>query len=120
MKYFFLTLAACTLLHLQLNAFTRNGGKEDVKATKEETNSSFSYDDGTKLLTINFIAEEMKKTQADVVEYMQSHSSYLFDVEFALPEELWKALGSSTPLIIKKGSYPLEYKDGVYTVCIQL
>lgn len=109
------------LLYNPADAYTnRDASKKKEDAAKEDAaNSSFSYDDSLKVLTINFIEAEMEKDQPEVVDYMRCNSCYEFDAEFILPDDLWKALGASEPLVIKKGSYPVAYKEGVYSITIQ-
>ena len=91
----------------------------ETKASKDEANSSFSYDDTLKLLTIRFFESEMEKDFPEVIERMKCSDDYSFDEEFTLPEELWKAVGAKKPLVVKKGKYPMKYKDGVYSIYIQ-
>lgn len=93
--------------------------KNESHTKQEEPNSSFSYDEVRGLLIIRFFEAEMEKDQPDVIEQLKCTNQYVFDAEFALPEELWKAIGSNCPLVIKKGVYPVSYQNGIYSVSIQ-
>lgn len=99
--------------------------KTDMKKAREEKvpdtefNSTFSYDAAQKLLVIRFIEAEMEKDQPEVVANLRCSTDYSFDEMFELPEDLWRALGATTPLAIKKGRYPMEFREGVYLIYVQ-
>jgi hypothetical protein len=115
MKKYLLWFVCC----LAIKTFAGDPKKKDAAPANDESNSSFEYQKETNTLTIRFFEEEMMKTQPEVVAYMRSHSDYVFDAPFSLPEELWKALGSSQPLVIEKGKYPLSFRKGVFSVYVQ-
>ena len=109
-------------------AFTSAYGAEETNksckpaekaAENSSPNSNFKYDADSNILKIEFFTAEMVKTQPEEAALHQASDCFSFDNAFALPEDMWKALGASHPLVIEKGSYPIIHSPNSYTVVIQ-
>ena len=54
--------------------------------------------------------------QPDKIIYFKGKRTVFFDEDYYLPSEFISATKSTRPLIIKKGQYPLTYKNGIYYI----
>ena len=59
---------------------------------------------------------DILKVQPDKIVYLKDKKSVVFAEDFVMPAEINKAVKSLKPLVIKKGEYPLTYKNGVYFI----
>jgi hypothetical protein len=54
------------------------------------------------------------------LRYFKDKTSIPIPDPYAIPEATCRALGSTLPLIIRQGNYPVTFQNGVYTVVFQL
>jgi hypothetical protein len=53
-----------------------------------------------------------------VLKYLNGKKSVSIDTTYELTNDLCTALGSPRPLIIKEGTYPLSFDQGIYTIVV--
>jgi len=54
------------------------------------------------------------------LQYFKGKSAITIEDYTELPPGITRELGSSTPIVIRPGSYPVSFENGVYTIVIQL
>jgi len=58
--------------------------------------------------------------QGSTLTYFKDKTSMTLEDLTELPPGITRELGSSTPIVIKPGTYPVTYQNGIYTVVFQL
>ena len=53
-----------------------------------------------------------------VLKYLKGKKSVYVDTDYELTNDLSTTLGSPRPLIIKEGTYPLSFDQGIYTIVV--
>jgi len=83
--------------------------------------ANMTYDDATMTLTISFTAADLAIYQPDKIATFKGFSSYTFDVDWIAPDDVQKALGATSPIIISKGiPNPLNFDGLNYTIIVKL
>ena len=65
-------------------------------------------------------AELSRYENGSSLHFFEGKTSITLEDDTELPQEITRDLGSSTPVVIKAGSYPVSFRDGIYTVTFQL
>lgn len=73
---------------------------------------------GSMIISIN--ASDIQKMQPDKMSYFNNKSTVIFTEDYALTEDLNRALQAQKPLLIKKGTYDLSYSNGKFYIEIPL
>lgn len=60
--------------------------------------------------------EEIRNTQPDKLEFLDGKSEITFDKPYTFPDDIKSALGATKDLVIMPGSYPVNFKDGLFTI----
>jgi hypothetical protein len=94
--------------------------KVDVDVDKLTNGSYITFDESIGSLTINTTQKSLVENQPDKLKDFQGKTSYNFMEDWIAPDELNKALKSTKPIIIKAGTYPLNFKNGYYTIVVKL
>ena len=84
------------------------------------SSSTLQVDDTKKALVIGISEKDILENQADKLEYFKGKRSVLFEEDVIFPEEINQKSGSKNSLIIRKGTYPISFSDGVYYLTIPL
>jgi hypothetical protein len=71
------------------------------------------------LLTLEIPADYIKTTQPEKLNYFTNQSQFVMEESYTLPTEVSAKLGSKQSLTIKAGSYPMTFKNNVYTIVIE-
>jgi hypothetical protein len=71
------------------------------------TNSGFDLD---------FSKDDLLKYQADKLIYLDGKTNVTFSETFQLSNDIRDALGAGQDLIIRPGTYPLTFIDGIFTI----
>jgi len=118
---------SCTLLFaiiailLAVCALSARAGDNRSKKTcadEKPFEMSYEYDEKTARFTMSFEEKDLVEAEPEKLRYFKRQKFFHINESFELPEELWKALGAPQVLVIKKGRYPIEYKDGIYTIVL--
>ncbi|MHC1774919.1 MAG: hypothetical protein AB9834_05835 [Lentimicrobium sp.] len=73
---------------------------------------------GSMIISIN--ESDIQKMQPDKMSYFNNKSTVIFAEDYALTEDLNRALQAKKPLLIKKGTYDLSYSNGKFYIEIPL
>ncbi|MBK6963158.1 MAG: hypothetical protein IPH20_04265 [Bacteroidales bacterium] len=73
---------------------------------------------GSMIISIN--ESDIQKVQPDKMMYFSNKSTVIFAEDYALTEDLNRALQAKKPILIKKGSYDLSYSNGKFFIEIPL
>lgn len=112
---FILVTVLCTGLH----SYAGDGRKgKDNCAEEKIVSSSFSFDEKTSRLTMSFEEDELKTTEPQKLRFFRKRKFFKVNEAFELPKELCEALGTTGPILIKCGNYPIEYKEGTFTIVL--
>ena len=93
---------------------------KDTNTCSQQVVMNWTYENSTCILKLSFSESEVKEKTPQQWQYFKTHDQYPFDEDFPLPEDLWSSLGSKEPIVIKTGSYPISYKNGVFEIIISL
>jgi len=74
----------------------------------------FNPAEGTMILGI--YEKDILSVQPDKIVYFKNKKTVTFDEDFTLPSEFNIQTKISKPLIIKKGVYPITYKNGMFFI----
>ena len=61
-----------------------------------------------------------KYEQGTSLAYFNGKSTITLDENTEIPPSYCRQLGSSRPIVIKSGTYPVTYKDNIYTIVFTL
>jgi len=116
---FILFFAMLAMLLAVYNISARAGDNRNKKTCDVKPfEMSYEYDEKTTRFTMSFEEKDLVEAEPEKVRYFKKQKFFHVNENFELPEELWKALGAPQVLVIKKGRYPIEYKDGTYTIIL--
>lgn len=93
-------------------------GKPRENTDENSVVSSFDYDEKTTRLTMSFEEDDLKKSEPEKIRYFRKKKTFRVNEAFELPRELCEALGAKGPILIKCGDYPVEYKNGTFTIVL--
>jgi len=88
--------------------------------TENMSKGTLQVSDDAKSVTIGIQEADILRYQPDKINYFQKKTSVTFDEDFVFPEDINNAAKASKPLVIKAGTYPLSYKDGIYYITFTL
>jgi hypothetical protein len=94
--------------------------KVDIDIDKSAGKSHMTLDEERGTLEISTPQKSLIDTQPEKLIDFQGKNSYNFMEDWVAPAELNKALKASKPIVIKAGTYPLKYKNGIYTIIVKL
>lgn len=67
---------------------------------------------------LQFSKNELMKNQPDKLEFLDGKSEVTFTERFQISDEVREALEAKQDLVIKPGTYPLTFIDGIFTIKI--
>lgn len=73
---------------------------------------------GSMIISIN--ESDIQKMQPDKMIYFNNKSTVVFAEDYAMTEDLNRALQAKKPLLIKEGTYDLSYSNGKFFIEIPL
>ena len=65
---------------------------------------------------IELSREEIYNTQPDKLEFLDGKPNVTFDKPYTFPDEVKTALGATKDLVIVPGTYPVNLRDGMFTI----
>jgi len=65
---------------------------------------------------LQFSKDEIVKNQPDKLVFLDGKSAVTFTERFQIPNEVREALEANQDLVIKPGTYPLTFIDGIFTI----
>jgi hypothetical protein len=74
-----------------------------------------NYDGNGNTLSLSFSRKDVETYQPDKLQYLDGETFEL-PKNFVLNEEQNRRLGATKPVVLKAGSYPLTFENGIYTV----
>lgn len=88
--------------------------------TESSVNGTLDVDQagGSMILSLN--GNDLQNLQPEKLVFFSNRTELTFDEDFIFPVEFNTAVQASKPLIIKKGTYSLSYKNGKYCIEIPL
>ena len=69
-----------------------------------------------KSFEIQLSRDRLLESQPDKLEYLDGKSSVTFTQGYDIPVEVESALNASRDLMIRPGTYPLTFIDGIFTI----
>src|SRR6185312_11024868 len=75
--------------------------------------------DGT-TLTIGVDASQLKHDQPKILQYLDGKKSVTIEEDWESSAEITRALKSSHPIIIHRGTYPVTSSGGIYTITVKV
>lgn len=119
--YIFTIILSLLTNHGALKADNNNDRKPSSCAPeKTEVEMQFAFDSTQNMLKISFNEEEIKKNDPEQFDFFRTHSTFPFEEEFELPEDICRSLGTQKNIVIRTGEYPVKYRNGVYEIYICL
>jgi hypothetical protein len=79
-------------------------------------NGTMDVSDEKGVMIVGINESDILKVQPDKIIYFKGKQSVDFVEDFAMPAEINKAVKAVKPLVIRKGEYPMTYKNGVYFI----
>lgn len=73
---------------------------------------------GSMIISIN--GSDIQKMQPDKMIYFTNKSTVIFAEDYAMGDEINQALRTPKPILIKKGTYDLNYSNGKFCIEIPL
>lgn len=83
-------------------------------------NGSIDVDEERGSMIISINESDIQKVQPDKMMYFSNKSTVIFAEDYALTEDLNRALQAKKPILIKKGTYDLSYSNGKFIIEIPL
>lgn len=83
-------------------------------------NGSIDVDEERGSMIISINESDIQKVQPDKMMYFSNKSTVIFAEDYALTEDLNRALQAKKPILIKKGTYHLSYSNGKFYIEIPL
>jgi len=101
--------------------FELDGGLNDGAGASSETGCPIKMKIENNQLILSVLESSLKVYEnGSTLPYFKDKTFITIEDYTELPPGLTRNLGSSTPIIIKPGKYPVTFKDGIYTVVFQL
>lgn len=72
--------------------------------------------DDLKSFEIQLSKERLVNSQPDKLEYFEGKSTVTFTQGYEFPSEIRSALNASKDLMVRPGTYPLTFVDGIFTI----
>jgi len=83
-------------------------------------NGNLSVENSTETMTLGLSEKDILSNQPDKIVYFKGKTSVIFTEDFILSSEINSAAKAIKPLVIKRGEYPLTYKNGMYYIEIPM
>jgi len=117
-KYILLALlvAYATGMYAQAPA----SGQKQCDSTSTAISITINYDKDCRLVQIKMPMDEVEVNESQQGEKMAKEQTFSFDSDFEIPNETCLTLGLPPYTKIIPGKYPLERKNGLYIISVQL
>lgn len=101
--------------------FNVNWGIEGGGSVNDERGCPVTMRLESNQLTMQVTEKELSIYEGGTtLPYFEGKTSITLEDPAELPPGITRELGSSTPIVIKPGTYPVSYQNGIYTVIIHL
>ncbi len=83
-------------------------------------NGTLDVNEERSSMIVSIYEKDILKVQPDKIDYFKGKNYITFTEDFVLSSEINSAVRVKKPLVIKKGEFPLSYKNGIYSIEIPL
>ena len=70
-------------------------------------------------LTLEIPVDYLKSERPDKLSYFTNQSQFVMEESYTIPADVSAKLGSKQTLTIKAGTYPMTFKNNVYTIVFE-
>jgi len=84
------------------------------------TGTTLQVDEAKNVLIIGISEKDILENQPDKLGYFRGKSSVLFEEDVIFPKEINQKIGAKNDLLIREGTYPISFSDGVYYIKFSL
>lgn len=92
----------------------------ELKENGVLSNTTLQIDEAKKMIKIGINEQDLINNQQDKMEYFKGKRSVVFEEDFTFPDDVRLKSESKNSLLIRKGTYELEYIKGVYYISTPL
>jgi hypothetical protein len=79
-------------------------------------NGTLDINEARGSMIIAIAEKDIQKYQPDKLVFFKNKSNLIFTEDYTMPGEINSAAKVTKPLIVKKGTFPLSYKQGMYFI----